>query len=153
MNIQQTSREPFDQAIRDNPHPAGHHHNLHRSGLKTAQKLTIQCFTILMHTMIEDIDIDSKPFRPLLGPTARVVDDKQAYVRIQITTEDRLSESLEVRSTAGGHHSDAQGSLLSFFSLARFICSGARFMSHLPILPIVRTDLLQSSEVVFEVVL
>ena len=119
MNIQQTSGEPLDQSVRDNPHPTGHHHNLHRSGMKTAEELPIQCLTVPMDTMIEDVDIDAEPFRPLLGPTPRVIHDKQADVRVQITAEDRLGESLEVRSTAGGHHSDAQGALLSFFPLAR----------------------------------
>jgi hypothetical protein len=106
MDVHQLFRKGIHQNIGHDPHPPGHHHNVHSMGLKEANQLSIEGFSIREATMIHHFDMDAEAISPLMGATVFVVNHQKWNVCPKSTGLNGLDDGLEIAAISGGHHSD-----------------------------------------------
>ena len=104
MDVHQSFRKGIHQYIGHDPHPPGHHHNVHLKGLKEANQLSIEGFSIREATMIHHFDMDAEAISPLMGTAIFVVDHQQWNLGPKSTGVDGLDDGFEIASIAGGHY-------------------------------------------------
>ena len=119
MNVHQPIGITVDQHWCDDPHPARHHDNLHRSGTEAVHQGLIELIALLQNPVIENFAGNAKPLGPQLCSAARVVDHKDPDLCCQGPGIDRLHKGLEVASVPRRHNPDAQWCLSGWVLLAR----------------------------------
>jgi hypothetical protein len=106
MDVHQSFRKGIHQYIGHDPHPSGHHHNVHLLSLKEGNQLTIEGFSIRVATMVNHFDRNAKAISPLVGAAVFVVNHQKWNVCPKASGLNGLDDRFKIASITGGHHSD-----------------------------------------------
>lgn len=100
MDVHQPIRERRNQPWGDDPHPAGHHHQIDRRLAETGHQGLIKAVAVRMLAVIVQFRGDSQPLSPLQGTALGVVHRQQHHIRRQVAAAAGLHQSLEVAALA-----------------------------------------------------
>jgi len=84
MNVEQSALKWADQGWGDNPHPAGHHHQLHTSSLQGLHNSSIDGFAAVKAGVINLLARNLQLLGPLLGPTTRTIHNQQHHLQARL---------------------------------------------------------------------
>lgn len=135
VEIQQPAGEGLDQTGGDDPHPAGHHDEIHSVLLQAVHQGIVQVATAGESAMVDQAAGNPQPFGPGDGPRLRAIDDQQHHLGPMLpVVAAGLHQGLEVAASTRGQHAHAHT------AIARVGFDGAGVVSHLSILPTVLAD-------------
>jgi hypothetical protein len=154
MDVHDPFRKGPDQGWSDDPHPAGHHHEIHGQAFEAGDQGLVEGFATLIAAMIQKFPGDPEPFVSGGGSTTGVVDHQLNHLGRETFLQAGHSHGFEVASVPGSHHRKPQRSpssrwiggrladrpLDGKFTLASVVKSGHPVVSHLSILPTVLRD-------------
>ncbi|EAQ74542.1 hypothetical protein WH5701_13150 [Synechococcus sp. WH 5701] len=108
MDVDQARGEGADQERRDDPHPAGHHHQIHTGGREGFDQGAIQLLTASVSAVIHQGTGDPQPTGPLLGAAAGIVHHQLEHPAPQGAFTAGRHQRFEVGALPGGHHPKPQ---------------------------------------------
>lgn len=96
MDVHQPFRERCDQPGRDDPHPAGHHHQIDRRLAETGHQGLIKAVAVWMLAVIVQFRGDAQPLSPGQGAAIGVVHGQQHHIRLQLAAAAGRHQGFEV---------------------------------------------------------
>ena len=100
MDVHKALRKGLDQHRGDDPHPAGHHHQLHPCLPKGLDQGAIERFAAAETAVIKQAPGNPKPLRPLDRAAARLVHHQQLHAGVEGPVAAAGHQGLKVRPVA-----------------------------------------------------